>query len=260
MKLFVVLMLCAFAAAAPHVEQETALIPSLPTAVAANDTAQRNILVNILVRQLIQYLRYVINNGSAIFGIPPLDPFELDALHIVIPAGLINLDLDLKNAIATGFGGFVVHKSDLDLRDLTFDLDISIPRIDINCESYDLVGDLLTAIPLYGKGQARFEVENFRMQAKLYLKQSDDRQSVLIDRVENAAFQLPSFKSHLTGVIGGGDVDAIANAITEEVIIGYVNRFQGAISTLAATAVITIGNPLLDQLDTWKFIAPLIPS
>lgn len=63
----------------------------------------------------------------------------------------------------------------------------------------------------------------------------------------------------MTGVIGGGDIDAIFNAMIEDVVIDYVNRFQGAIAALASLGVARFGNPLLDQLDTWKFIAPLLP-
>ncbi|XP_026764252.2 uncharacterized protein LOC113522683 isoform X2 [Galleria mellonella] len=264
MKFTIVLALCAFvaaasAAAAPKVVDENALIPQVPA--VPKDEASRNILVNILVRQLIEYVRHVIRNGSVIFGIPPLDPLDLEELNLSIPAGLLNLDLELQRIAASGFGDFVVHRSDLSLRGLTFDLDISVPRLEISSEVYDLVGDILTAIPLYGTGNARFVIENFRLQARLILRQSEDGRSVLIDRIENAAFQLPNFQSQLTGVIGGGDdLDAIVNAITEEVIIGYVNRFQGAISKIASLAVIAVGNPLLDQLDTWRFIAPLIPS
>ncbi|XP_059049419.1 uncharacterized protein LOC131844523 [Achroia grisella] len=266
MKIILVFTLfCAFVAAAstatvPHVVEENALIPNVPLAID-KDNASRNILVNILVRQLFEYIRYVIKNGSIIFGTPPLDPLYIEELALKVPAGLLNLDLELQRIAASGVGDFVVHKSDLSLRRLTFDLDISVPRLEISSDVYDLVGDILTAIPLYGTGNARFIIEDFRLQSKLYLKQSDDGKSVLIDRIENPAFQLPSFQSQLTGVIGGGeDVDAIVNAITEDVIIGYVNRFQGAISKIASLAIIAVANPILDQLDTWKFLAPLMPS
>lgn len=50
---------------------------------------QRNVLVNALVRQLIAFLRYIITNGSSIFGIPVLDPLELESYHFYLPAGII---------------------------------------------------------------------------------------------------------------------------------------------------------------------------
>lgn len=43
-----------------------------------------------------------------------------------------SLDLELKNILMKGLGGFVVHKSDLSTRDLVFDLDIAFPKIDIS--------------------------------------------------------------------------------------------------------------------------------
>ncbi|WP_206067736.1 hypothetical protein, partial [Escherichia coli] len=95
---------------------------------------------------------------------------------------------------------------------------------------------------LYGNGTAVFRAEAFRFQAKLYLVQSEDRQSVLIGSIENANFQVPSFKSQLTSAVGGGDIDAIVNSVIDEVLVDYVNRFHGAISTLVANNLPTIVN------------------
>ncbi|XP_026726105.1 uncharacterized protein LOC113492701 [Trichoplusia ni] len=254
MKLLLVLMLCGLAAAASTVGKPISTDLDAETSVQS-----RNFLVNALVRQLIEYVRHVINNGSLIFKIPPLDPLVLTHFHLEVPAGLINLDIELKNILATGIGSFVVHKSHLNLSDLTFDLDISVPTIDASAEHYDLTGDFFTAIPLYGKGDAVFKADGFRVQGKLYLKQSDDGKSILIDRIENASFVVPSFKSKISGAIGGGDIDGIVNSMVEDVIVDYVNRFQGAISEGAARLLVNAANPFLDQLDTWRYIAVLLP-
>lgn len=63
----------------------------------------------------------------------------------------------------------------------------------------------------------------------------------------------------MDGAIGGGDIDNIVNSMIEDVIIDYANRFQGAISSVASNLVIAGLNPILDQLDTWAFIAVLLP-
>ncbi|KAL4704825.1 hypothetical protein ACJJTC_001300 [Scirpophaga incertulas] len=255
MKLWILLALCALATAAPTWEQDLFNVqPSDFT-----NASERSFLVNALIRQFFAYVRRVIRNGSNILGLPPLDPLEIDVFHLVVPAVLINLDLDLKGVLATGLGDFVVHRSHLNLAELTFDLDISIPEFHFGADSYDLIGDLYSAIPLYGKGPANFELHGFRFKALVYLKQSEDEKSVIIDKIEKASFEIPSFKSNMAGVIGGGDIDPVANAITEEVLIGYVNRFQSAISHVTAETIIAVGNPILDQLDTWRFLAPLLP-
>ncbi|XP_023937670.2 uncharacterized protein LOC112045633 [Bicyclus anynana] len=257
MRLLLMLVLCGVIAAAPNVEKRE---PIYVGEIQDLSNQNRNILVNVLIRQFFTILRNIINNGFDSLGIPPLDPLKLDHFHLVIPAGIINLDLELKDALVAGIGGFVVHKSDLELSELSFDVDISVPRLDISTDLYDLTGDILTAIPIYGKGKAEFVVEGFRFKAKLFLKQSDDGKSVIIDRIEGATFDLPSLTSNICGAIGGGDIDAIVNAIVEEVLVDYAVRFRGAISKLAARAVITVGNPLLEQLDTWRFIEPLLPT
>lgn len=63
----------------------------------------------------------------------------------------------------------------------------------------------------------------------------------------------------MNGVIGGGDIDAIFNAMVEDVIVDYVNRFQGAIAALVSRGVAVFANPFLNELDTWRWIAPLMP-
>ncbi|CAK1599904.1 unnamed protein product [Parnassius mnemosyne] len=254
MKLLILLLtVCAIAAAAPKITNEQTFDPS--SEIPQNE---RNILVNLLIRQLIAYVRSIINNGSEVFGIPPLDPLELEHFHLVLPTGLLNVDLELRNVLVTGIGGFVVHRSNLRLSDLTFELDISVPKLEVSTEVYDLTGNLFNAIPLYGNGKAVFQVDGFRFKSKLFLKQSDDEKSVIIDRIEEASFDLPSFKSDLSGAIGGGDIDPIVNAIIEEVIVDYINRFQSVISKKASEAIVKFANPLLNQLDTWKYIARLL--
>lgn len=56
---------------------------------AADTIEGRNILVNTLVRQLIAYIRFVVNNGSSIFNIPVLDPLDLEHYHLHVPAGIV---------------------------------------------------------------------------------------------------------------------------------------------------------------------------
>lgn len=50
-----------------------------------------------------------------------------------------SLNLKLEKIVVVGFGEFVVHSSKLDVHELSFDLDISIPRLDINCGQYILL-------------------------------------------------------------------------------------------------------------------------
>ncbi|XP_063633553.1 uncharacterized protein LOC134804443 [Cydia splendana] len=256
MKLLGVLLLCAVVVAVPTAVEKIDL--GFDISDNGLTDSERNaaieFLINQLIRQLFNYIRSVINNGSSLFGIPPLDPLFLEEFRLHLPLGLINLDLDLKNALMTGIGGFVVHTSTFTPSQLSFEVDISVPSIVIEAESYDLVGDLLTAIPLYGKGKARFQIDGFRFSGTLLLKQSEDGQSVILDRVINSFYQIPHFKSELTGVIGGGNIDQVVNAMLEDVIIDYANRFQGAIAAAVSYALPVAVNPVLSTLDTWKYI------
>nr|QRN76673.1 silk gland uncharacterized 4 [Tineola bisselliella] len=219
---------------------------------------QRSVLINILIRQLFELIRRIINGGSNIFGIPPLDPLVIEHLKINIPAGLINLEMEIIKGMATGVGDFVVHRSHLDLRELSFDIDISVPTLHIKAEQYKLNGNFYTAIPFFGEGEADLLVDNFRFNAKLFLKQSEDGESILIDRIESPGFVVNNLKSAFTGIIGGGDIDVVANAIIEEVVLSYINRLNRAIALVAGEALTLILNPILDQLDSWRYIDMLL--
>ncbi|KAJ2946356.1 hypothetical protein O0L34_g12393 [Tuta absoluta] len=256
MKLLALLLLagCACAAVVPQEHAVDVLEQSHP--VARNWIVDQ--AVNVVVNQAIGILRRLINNGNSALGIPQLDPLELEHYHLNVPAGLINLDLNLHDVYASGFGGFQARRSRLNIKTLRLELDIFVPRIHIKSK-YDLVGDLFTAIPLYGKGNAEFVVENFDFQANIQLRRSDDGKSVIIDQIKDIVFDIPGFKSNLTGVIGGGeDLDTIVNAIVEEVIIKYVHRFRGGIGIVAGQVITSVINPVLESLDTWRFLAPFV--
>ncbi|CAK1548492.1 unnamed protein product [Leptosia nina] len=256
--ILLVFLLVAAAAAAPNAFEDQNALEHYEALVKASPES-RNFLVNALIRQLLEFLRNLIANGNDLFGIPPLDPLVVDKLNLDLPAGLINLNLNLTNAVVGGIGGFVAHRTHLEPADLSFDIDIAVPRLKVNAERYSLIGNILTAVPIYGDGGAEFIVEGFRFKAKLFLKQSANEKAVIIDRIENVSFEIPSFKAAVKGAIGGGDIDTIVNAVIDEVIVGYVNRFRGAISNIAGVVVVAVLNPILEQLDTWGWISIILP-
>ncbi|KAI5635373.1 hypothetical protein NE865_11949 [Phthorimaea operculella] len=218
-----------------------------------------NQAVNTFVNQTIFYLRNLVNNGSELFNFPPLDPLFMKRYNVIIPSGLINLNMELEDVYATGFGRFESENSSLDIGSLVFVLGIVVPRIEIRGK-YDLTGDLFTAMTLIGKGDAEFVIESFRFGAMFYLRQSDNRNSTIIDRAEDVHFDIPYFKSNLTGVIGGSNIDEIVNEVLEEIVLDYVNRFRGAIALVAGHAFIKMLNPILNQLNTWRYLAPFMPK
>ncbi|VVC87918.1 unnamed protein product [Leptidea sinapis] len=165
MKIALVLLLAAAVSAAPNTPQTHEVLELDYESFARDTPESRNFLINVLINQLFNFIRNVIANGSPIFGIPPLDPLKLGQIHLVVPAGLINLDLKLQDAAVSGIGGFLVHRSNLDLSKLSFDIEISVPYLNVTA--------------------------GFRFSAKLFLKQSDNKVSVILDRIDNIDFDIP---------------------------------------------------------------------
>ncbi|GBP23046.1 hypothetical protein EVAR_15721_1 [Eumeta japonica] len=253
MKSLVILAACALVAVAQHVHIGDVKHDDIQDK-AELINEDRSLILDLLIRQLFDTIRHVIKNGSWLLGIPVLDPFIVDHYRLVLPAGLLNLDLNITNGVLEGIGDFVVHRSDFDRNDISFEVEISLPLTKIKADNYKLEGDFYTAIPLYGDGEAFFEVEEFKFRGVLYLKQSEDGKSALIDHIGEPNFSIGSIKSQITNVIGGGDIDGIVNSIIEEVVVSYCNRFSKAIALLNADGIVDFVNPYLDQLDSWKYV------
>ncbi|CAB3237320.1 unnamed protein product [Arctia plantaginis] len=258
MKLILILAMCGSVVVARKIvnssssEQNTVIREAPERNWIINET------VNALIRQLIKFVRHLIKHGSEAFGIPILDPLQIDKLNITVPLAFLSLELNLEKILVTGLSNFLIHQSRLSVPELSYDVDMTIPSMVVSAEHYYLFGNLFLAISLYGEGKAVFKVDGLRFRGKIYLKQSDDGTAVIIDRVEKTSFTISSFKSQLTGTVGGEDIDALVNTIIEAVLEGYVNSVQGYIASLIAVWLPKALNPTLEKLDTWKYLAPFL--
>ncbi|GBP23049.1 hypothetical protein EVAR_15724_1 [Eumeta japonica] len=249
MKLLVVLLACALAAAATPLKLE-----NIDFDMIQGERLRLYALRKFCYEFLTDLYNLVMTKRFLAIGHPGAGSLFLEQYHLLVPAGLLNLDVNVTNGLLEGLGDFVVHQSNFDRGEISFEVEMSVPLIKVKADNYKLVGDFFTMIPLYGDGIALFEVENFRARGKFYLKQSDDEKSILIDRIDEPSYSIGSIKSGLTGVIGGGNIDGIINSIVEEVIVGYANRFSGAIALVVSRGLVEVVNPFLDQLDSWRYI------
>ncbi|KAG7304486.1 hypothetical protein JYU34_011431 [Plutella xylostella] len=190
------------------------------TSTLATSTDANQILVDLLVKQFINLVRRFIVNGSETFNIRPMDPLQLEQFQIEIPSDSIWLFMEIEKGNVTGLGGFVVNTSHLQLSSLTLDLDVSLPQIHVKA------GKNLKAL--------KFFVSEFGVSARVHLKRSDDGRSIVIDWLEDAQFSLPSIKSDLNGVVGGGGV---VNAIVSQGLVTHARRLRGALGRLTALAL-----------------------
>ncbi|XP_072935945.1 uncharacterized protein [Epargyreus clarus] len=151
-----------------------------------------------------------------------------------------------------------MHRNNLYLSNLTFEIEVSMPRIIMRAESMilkQLNNDFNSSLPMYNKDQIEFELDNFRLQAQLQLKQSEDEKSILIEKIEDADFDVPTLKINLDEVIDENNLDAFSKI--EEGLTDYIKDCKDIITKIITNAIITFGNPVLNQLDTWRYIAIL---
>ncbi|XP_072936253.1 uncharacterized protein [Epargyreus clarus] len=101
----------------------------------------------------------------------------------------------------------------------------------------------------------RYEILNFKFWTKIYLKQSEDGQSILIDRFHESQFSVDKISSHTDF---DENIDNIFNALTEDLLAEYLNRFSKIILMKYSDSVVESINPFLNEFETWRFIAAIL--
>ncbi|XP_053601124.1 uncharacterized protein LOC128669917 [Plodia interpunctella] len=227
---------------------------SLGNPTSANVSNPIRFSTNAIIHQLFEMMRNLIRNGSEEEGVPVMDPYDSD-LNVNFSKKYFSLNANLTKARFTGLADFYVLKTDFDATEISIDTKIIYPRLKLYSDSYDMEGHIWPAIPLEGHGKFNIEMHHLTVLGKFFLKPSEDGKSILIDRVDNFNFNIKKFFSTTQY---DDNFDDIFNTMMDDLLAGYINRFNGYISSLYAQAVVDLLNPTLDKFDTWQILATIL--
>ncbi|XP_061382917.1 uncharacterized protein LOC116767852 [Danaus plexippus] len=202
-------------------------------------------------------LRYYMKNGDSEKKIPILDPFEIEngGVEIVLPSKILSLQAGYRKAVVKGVSHFQLDRAKFIKEKVAVNLTITFPSIKIKSEYYKLEGDIYGAVPISGEGKFELEVISFKFKGMVFLKQSEDEKSVLINYISNPEFSFQQIQSN-TDV--DGNIDGIFNAMMEDLMTQYLNRFNKYIANSLNQYFIDNLNLLFNKFESWRLLATVL--
>merc|ERR1712154_152296 len=112
-----------------------------------------------------ELLKQMMPNGIPELGIPPLDPFDVPHFDIPhIQEDIITADVSIENLVIRNLSTFDTKLAHLDLEQLSLALELGIH--DLRGDAiYNLTGNILGLIPLYGDGDIWLEIFDLDLSA-----------------------------------------------------------------------------------------------
>ncbi|XP_047030098.1 uncharacterized protein LOC124637572 [Helicoverpa zea] len=209
-----------------------------------------------VIHQLSEQIRFLIRSGDINNGIPVLDPYEFQWKQLdLAPGQIFSANVNITKAKATGLGNFKLQHFDFSKNDVSIAVHIDIPVLKFNSEYYELNGNVYEAIPIKGQGIADIEIHNTSLWGKIYLKQSDDSKSILLDKIEEPEFSIERIVSRTQF---DNNIDGLISSMVEELLADYLTRFNKYIATAYIDKIVGYLNPTLDKFDNWNIIAVLL--
>merc|ERR1719397_1095736 len=114
--------------------------------------------VDDFLKQILELLKQLMPVGIPDLGIPPLDPFDVPHFDIPhIEEDIITADVSIENLVVRNLSTFDNRLAHLDLENLALSLELAIK--DLRGDAiYNLTGNILGLIPLYGDGAIWLEI------------------------------------------------------------------------------------------------------
>ncbi|XP_016769295.1 uncharacterized protein LOC551572 isoform X3 [Apis mellifera] len=115
------------------------------------------------IRRVLEKFRNRMPYGIPELGIPPLDPFELDEVDIVIENPEIgNVSITIQDLQLHNLSTFIINKAKLSLIGPTIAANITVPRIYVE-GFYNISGDLSQKFQLHGYGPFKGNIHDFQL-------------------------------------------------------------------------------------------------
>ncbi|OWR45137.1 hypothetical protein KGM_203068 [Danaus plexippus plexippus] len=208
-------------------------------------------------------LKYYMKNGDSEKKIPILDPFEIEngGVEIVLPSKILSLQAGYRKAVVKGVSHFQLDRAKFIKEKVAVNLTITFPSIRIKSEYYKLEGDIYGAVPISGEGKFELEVISFNFKGMVFLKQSEDEKSVLINYISNPEFsfqQIQVFIIFQSNTDVDGNIDGIFNAMMEDLMTQYLNRFNKYIANSLNQYFIDNLNLLFNKFESWRLLATVL--
>merc|ERR1719192_2103854 len=210
--------------------------------------------VDDFLKQILELLKQMMAEGNPALGIPILDPFEVPHFDIPhIEEDIITADVSIENLVIRNLSTFDTKLAHLDLEQLSLALELGIK--DLRGDAiYNLTGNILGLIPLYGDGDIWLEIYDLDLYAMASVLINEEG-FVRVTEMEVSA-NFTSIKLHLDNLLGGGNFGESINNLLN--LLGdYIwDQLKDILFPLLETVLRDVINDALDGCS----IADLIES
>ncbi|XP_035429334.2 uncharacterized protein LOC118262248 [Spodoptera frugiperda] len=205
--------------------------------------------IDAWIKDLPERIRNLIRYGDVDNGIPVLDPYEFHKKQLSLASKTLTANVNITNGTFTGLGDFKLQEFNFTKSEIAIEVNITIPLLKFSSEYYELDGNIKEAIPVKGRGIADIEIHNVLLKGKIYLKESSDSNSILIDKIDDPQFAIERIVSRTQF---DNNIDDVINAMVQDLLADYLTRFNKFIASLYVDSIVEHLNRILDKFDNWN--------
>nr|XP_040228058.2 uncharacterized protein LOC120952672 isoform X2 [Anopheles coluzzii] len=215
---------------------------ALTANVGVKEVAGQNIILDAIMRRILENLRDLMRTGNPETGMPVLAPYHNPDLFINASfGGLLEFDARFTPMNIIGLDTFV-GRLQVDLATLRFPFEFRFAEISAN-GFYDANGRLWGLIPIFGIGD--FSVRPRDVVATGFATITDNGQGFLKLSDFSISLQIGSLESNIQGLLLGGDLSDLLNAVIQDIVPSVLRNFPDGMTNLLNALVVPIANRFL---------------
>ncbi|XP_068084018.1 uncharacterized protein [Anabrus simplex] len=206
----------------------------------------RNDLDNIIVKAL-EVLRGLMPKGISELGVPVLEPFRLSHHGLNIQSELATISGSLDDLTIANLSTFRLKHISSDIENLKEDFVFSFGRITVS-GLYNITGEMIDSVSVFGNGAFSLIVDGLMVGGRVRLARENgtDNNPAKIDELL-IRFSIKAMQSNSENFMGGGEMGDLMNNVVSESAPQFIHQHQEELSSLLATAMQDLLNPLLEQ-------------
>ncbi|XP_053659971.1 uncharacterized protein LOC128709013 [Anopheles marshallii] len=210
--------------------------------VGVNEVAGQNIVLDAIMRRILENLRELMRTGNPDSGMPVLAPYHNPDLFINASfGGLLDFDARFTPMNIVGLDTFT-GRLQVELATLRFPFEFNFAELTAN-GFYDANGRLWGLIPIFGIGD--FFVRPRNVVATGFATITDNGHGFLMLSDFSISLQIGSLESNIQGLLLGGDLSNLLNAVIQDIVPSVLRNFPEGMTNLLNALVIPIANRFL---------------
>ncbi|XP_058117152.1 uncharacterized protein LOC131288851 [Anopheles ziemanni] len=212
------------------------------TATGVQEVSGQNIILDAIMRRILENLREMMRTGNPETGMPILAPYHNPDLFINASfGGLLDFDARFTPMNIVGLDSFV-GRLQVDLSNLRFPFEFRFSELSAH-GFYDANGRLWGLIPIFGIGD--FSVRPRDILATGFAQITDNGQGFLMLSDFSISLQIDSLESNIQGLLLGGELSDLLNAVIQDIVPSVLRNFPDGMTNLLNALVVPIANRFL---------------